>query len=121
LKQAAQAPRAAEDSKSTPAAGVVRAIPDAKPGDADEQQTKDEKSNSVPQIVDVESSQQPSKPDEDQESDDETKSPAGSRLTLPTTTMLGGAKKGEACPAGEKVDQAVQQQEDLLAEFEKIA
>jgi hypothetical protein len=45
-----------------------------------------------------------------------------SPLRLPTTTLLGGgAKGGDACPAGEKLDQAIEQQRDLLAEFEKIA
>ena len=42
-------------------------------------------------------------------------------MGLPTTTLLGGGKGSDSCPAGQKVDEAVTKQQDLLAEFEKIA
>src|SRR5207253_790859 len=46
----------------------------------------------------------------------------GSRLTLPTTLLAGGAGKGnDSCPAAQKMEEAVAKQQDLLAEFEKIA
>jgi hypothetical protein len=35
--------------------------------------------------------------------------------------LAGGAKGGDSCPAGQKLDEAVAKQQDLLAEFEKIA
>src|SRR5262249_45493537 len=40
---------------------------------------------------------------------------------LPTTLLAGGVKGGDACPASQKLDEAVVKQQDLLAEFEKIA
>ena len=45
------------------------------------------------------------------------------RLTLPVTTLAGkaGAAKPEEAPAEQKVDEAVVKQQDLLAEFDKIA
>jgi hypothetical protein len=35
--------------------------------------------------------------------------------------LLGGGSGSESCPTGQKIDEAVIQQQDLLAEFEKIA
>ena len=50
------------------------------------------------------------------------KSAGEARLTLPVTTVAGKAPKGDAsCPTAQKIDEAVSQQRDLLAEFEKIA
>ncbi len=45
------------------------------------------------------------------------------RLTLPTTQLAGNGKSDAQPkpPSEEKVDEAVKQQKDLLAEFEKIA
>jgi hypothetical protein len=43
-------------------------------------------------------------------------------LRLPTTTLLGAGKAGDQPPPAEqKVEEAVTQQQDLLAEFDKIA
>ena len=56
------------------------------------------------------------------------KTPAGSgqpSLGLPTTDIVGGGptedEKAGSCPAEEKLAEAVTQQEDLLAEFARIA
>ncbi len=115
LKQAAQAPGVAQNApKPGPTAGQVRSLTpnagskgEAKPGP-----------KPIPSVVDIESSQQPAKPGDKTPPPNE--SAGGSRLTLPTT-MLPGGKPGDACPAQPKLDEAVAKQQDLLAEFEKIA
>lgn len=126
LKQAAQSPSVAQNSPGegkkeadkAPMAGQVRASASGKPGEGKDDDKK--KPNNVPAIVDVESTQQPNKPDENQQAAAESKKGSPS-LGLPGTTLIGNGKKGnESCPAGEKVDEAVKQQQDLLAEFEKI-
>ena len=101
-----------------PTVGQVRAIGSG-PSAKDSPDEKAEPSN-VPQIVDVESTQQPADKDSEQKP---PASPAGKPgLTLPTTTLIGGPKEAPPpSPAGEKMDEAVAQQQDLLAEFEKIA
>jgi len=101
-----------------PMAGKVRASGAGAPS----KDSPDEKSkpSNVPVIADVESTQQPAGKDSEQPPTD---SPASKpRLTLPTTTLIGGGpKEAPPCPAGENMDEAVAQQQDLLAEFEKIA
>ena len=72
----------------------------------------------VPAIVDIESSQQPLKPDDRAASNNSSSNPP--RLGLPAT-MLAGGKSPDSCPAAQKMDEAVTKQQDLLAEFEKIA
>lgn len=80
----------------------------------------------MPSISDMESSQQPPD-DKASESGGKKKKYDGSRLTLPTTTLVGPAKAGDKQeeeqeePEEAAVDQAVREQADLLAEFEKIA
>ncbi len=59
----------------------------------------------------------PKEPGEPQES-----KPKPPRLTLPNTMLAGnGSAKKKPTPAGEKVDEAVVKQQDLLAEFDKLA
>lgn len=122
LKQASEAPKLAQNSPSdsSPKAGMIRNTASGgtppEPG-ADPAGKKPK----VPGVVDVESSQQPldNKPG-DEEKPPESK--GGPRLTLATTTLIGGGKKdGDACPVSDKVEEAVEEQRDLLAEFEKIA
>jgi hypothetical protein len=118
LKQASQAPNLAKNTleNKTRVAGQVRASGAGKQPDASKDQLA--KKNEIPAVVDVESSQQPPNPKD--------KPPgAGSgtpRLGLPVTMLAGGAgKENESCPAGQKMEEAVVKQQDLLAEFEKIA
>jgi hypothetical protein len=80
----------------------------------------------MPSISDMESSLQP--PDDKAAEGEATKKKYdGSRLTLPKTTLAGPAKpkpkqdEEEDKPEDSTVDQAVYEQADLLAEFEKIA
>jgi hypothetical protein len=120
LKQAAQAPSLAKNAPSNkgPMAGQIRTAMAGKQGEGSKEESA--KKNAVPSIVDVESSQQPPKPDEKQSPPSESK--GAPRLGLPTTLLAGGAsKQNDACPAGQKMEEAVTQQQDLLAEFEKIA
>ena len=121
LKAASQAEQLASDpsGKQGPKVGNVRNAGSGAPAkNSDEKE--DKKAGQVPQLVDIESSQQPQDPETDgAPSSNGSSSP---RLTLPTTTLIGGGPKtDQACPAGQKMDEAVEEQENLLAEFEKIA
>jgi hypothetical protein len=120
LKQAAQAPGLAQNSPSNrgPMAGQIRTASAGKPAKGSNEESS--KKNPVPSVVDIESSQQPPKPDDKQSPPSESK--GGSRLGLPQTLLAGGvSKQNDACPAGQKMEEAVVKQQDLLAEFEKIA
>ncbi len=90
------------------AAPPVEEDPSQKPGPA------------APSIVDTESSQQPRDPSDALEEPSPGNSGSG-RLTLPVTTLVGGASKGDSCPAGQKMEEAITEQRDLLNEFEKVA
>jgi hypothetical protein len=74
-------------------------------------------------VVDSESSQQP--PPKDAPPDDPTpKNPSQPRLGLPVTTVASASPTQPPpapAPAAQKLDSAVKAQQDLLAEFEKIA
>jgi len=117
LKQGAQAPVAASSpGNQGPLAGQIRAAgapsPSAgSPGNA--------KTAAVPAIADVESSQQPP-PDSKR-----APSPPGSsapRLGLAQTMLMGASRdNGSSSPAGGALAEAVARQQDLLAEFEKVA
>ena len=76
----------------------------------------------IPSIADRESSQQPPTRTGDEQPQEPGKSKPP-RLTLPVTTLAGtGPEEAPTAAAGgEKVDEARQGQQDLLAEFDKIA
>ncbi|HEY2253484.1 MAG TPA: hypothetical protein VGH74_20560 [Planctomycetaceae bacterium] len=122
LKAASQAPAVAQSqpSKKNPMAGQNRASGGGK--GAPPADKPPEPKPAVPQIVDGESSQQPKAK---QTGDEEPPPPAKGQpsLRLPVTTVMGDGKgkKQEACPVEDKVDEAIKEQQDLLAEFEKIA
>lgn len=123
LKEASQAPRtAAKSAKSGPIAGQSRSNAGGPPnGPQDPEQAA--KNAAVPKIVDAESSQQlPADPTNSDQEQTNSK-PSTPTLRLPVTTVTGqGAPKAAANqPANETVEQAVTEQRDLLAEFEKIA
>lgn len=117
LKQAAQSPGVAQKGSKPagPMAGQVRSAPGGKGSEGDKDAPKDQKP--VPSVVDIESSQQPPKPDDKPPGDSPPGSPS---LRLPVTLLPGG-KPGDACPPAQKMDEAIAKQQDLLAEFEKIA
>jgi hypothetical protein len=120
LKEASQAKGMASRSPAATSkvAGQVRASSGAgKPTEA----PKGAKTPpGAPQIADMESSQQPASP-ADLSGEPQKKNPSAGSLRLPTTTLMGQAKKSPPAPPAEKVDQAVKEQKDLLAEFDKVA
>jgi hypothetical protein len=101
-------------------AGQVRASGAGKPSEADPGEKKKDEPV-IPKVVDMESSQNspPDKPG-DAKSSPPTKG-GQAPLRLPVTTVMGKPKDGESCPTGQKLEEAVTKQRDLLAEFEKIA
>lgn len=120
LKQASQSPQVAANSPAnkTPMAGQVRANGSGPPSQSSPNDKKTPAT--VPQVVDRESSQQP--PGKNAASPPASSSPSSPRLTLPVTTLVGsGGSSNQSCPAGQKMEEAVAKQQDLLAEFEKIA
>jgi hypothetical protein len=119
LKDAAEAPQVAKNSPpSAPSAGMDRG-PTGKPLSDDEPAPGAASEPPVPSLVDRESSLG-SSADELAANEEEKKSSSG-RLTLPVTTLTGKAKKGEACSTEGAMEDAVEEQIDLLAEFEKVA
>jgi hypothetical protein len=124
LKEAAQAPIAANPATSKPVAGMLRATGGNPDGSAADPNAKPKPP--TPAVVDMESNQNgPPKPKEDSGSPPPSKG-GSSPLRLPVTTTIGqgGNKSGDQPPpppAGEKLDEAIRNQEALLAEFEKVA
>ena len=125
LKQGAQAPALASESKTkgkTAMAGKNLANSKADPAETD---PAAKPKPAAPMIADRESQHSdPNKPG-DKADDDKTKSkPGAPRLTLPVTTLAGKTPKPQPAadaPAQDDVEEAVKQQSDLLAEFEKIS
>ncbi len=119
LDESSRAPKLASGTKqqTAPSAGVNRDSPPGKPSETDPDA---EQPPGVPSIVDNESSQQPADASPEEEPGGKKK-PSKGKLTLPVTTVAGSGKKQGECPAGDKMDQAITEQRDLLAEFEKIA
>jgi hypothetical protein len=120
LKEAAQAPTlaASPTGNKAPAAGQDR----AGGAGASAETKKAAPATAVPQVVDRESSQNsPGKPAGPQP----PKNPSSPRLGLPLTTVVGQGAPGDPPPppppAAEKLDEAIAKQQDLLAEFDKIA
>ena len=123
LKGASKAPRVASTSKP---ADNSRSVGQSKNhgganGGADEAKRAG-KNSAVPRVVDTESSQQPNDPLA--AGQPKKSKPSTPTLRLPVTTLIGKAKPGATPPSQstpEAVDEAVAQQRDLLAEFEKVA
>ncbi|WP_425397333.1 hypothetical protein [Aeoliella sp.] len=118
LKDGAQSPAQASRvaSKPRPTVGENRAQGG---GGAPQEEKKSAPKPPVPAVVDMESSQQPLDDGEMQEP--QKKNPSNPTLRLPTTTLMGKAKKKPPAGQSDAVDQAVEEQKDLLAEFEKVA
>ncbi|WP_437227465.1 hypothetical protein SH661x_000364 [Planctomicrobium sp. SH661] len=117
LKQAATSPQLAQNSANPrPTAGENKANVAGAGGAKSEAKPVPP----VPAVTDVESTMNTPKPDEPKPpGESKPKSP---RLTLPTTMLAGnGSGKKDPPPASKSVDEAVREQKDLLAEFEKIA
>ncbi len=115
-----------EPSKPKPEAPTAGQSLDNKmaPGDEPDDDADAKDKPRVPTIADRESSQQPL--DEEGGDPAAAKKDGAPRLTLPVTTIASPGKKGETpeeCDVPEEapVDEAIKEQEDLLAEFEKLA
>lgn len=123
-----QVARAGASKPSGPQAGIRRSTPAGKGGQKEEDKLASN-APKMPRISDIESSVQPQ--EGESESGDEKKKKSkgnGSKLTLPVTTLAGPPKKSDGNEPEEEeqaeestVDQAVVEQADLLAEFERIA
>ena len=121
LAQAAKARAAGGKPGATgPKAGQVRAA-GGTPSSSDPNAKKNQ-TPPVPQVVDMESSLQPPDKNAKPQSSD-NKKPSSPSLRLPTTTVMGKAGASPPAPpspAGDKMEQAVRKQQELLVEFEKI-
>ncbi len=122
LKEAAQAPVAS----ATPAsdkrmAGQNRANVPVEPAPSE---PKPGAPKAVPQVVDIESSHGVEKRGDEDDNDSEKNGskPSSPALRLPVTGLAGGGgKNSNSSPSAEKADQAIAEQRDLLAEFDKVA
>ncbi len=124
LKQASQAPKTASNSESpsnkAPKAGETRASAAGEPTEPDPN-AKKQPPTKVPSINDVESTHGFAKKDDKNGSAESPSKSGKPSLGLATTTLIGPPKKGDdKCPADQKVEEAVKEQQDLLAEFEKL-
>lgn len=117
LKEASQAVAATSSANLGRQVGQARALPANRSASTTE---NNKRPSGVPSLVDMESTQQPFAPDGESQ-EPQKKNPSSPSLRLPVTTLMGQAKNGEPSPARKKVDQAVVEQKDLLAEFEKVA
>ncbi|HEY1784758.1 MAG TPA: hypothetical protein VGG30_04385 [Pirellulales bacterium] len=122
LKQSAQSQVAAAAQPPAKMAGNLQPSP-AGPGKPTE--PKPNTPPPPPRVVDVESTQQPPPTDENP-SDEQKKKNSSKKSSLPVTTIASGTgkKKPSAAPptpAGEKMEEAVKVQADLLAEFDRLA
>lgn len=105
-----------------PQAGKVRATGSGGTP-REEEPDPENKTPPAPTIADVESNQQPANEPAPSEEDAPPKKPSSPSLGLAKTTLIGpgGEPKEPPPPANDTVDKAVHEQENLLAEFEKIS
>ncbi len=124
LKEASKGQQVAQQqspSNKAPKAGQNR-LTQSGAGDPKKQKEGAQPPPAVPSISDIESTHNEFKNDGEPKDPTESK-PKTPRLTLPTTQLAGNGKSDAKPkpPSDEKVDEAVKEQKDLLAEFEKIA
>jgi hypothetical protein len=121
LEKAATAPPSADQTaaNSKPAAGQMRDANGGSPG-SEEKKGDEKKQPDAPTLVDQESSQNPA--DDKKDPSGGSKSNKPGRLTLPTTTIASsGSQKSQPQQQDEAVEEAIRQQDDLLAEFQKLS
>lgn len=128
LKEAAQAKTLASNQppqKSGPMAGQIRNAAQGQGGGEGDQPKPPQDKPAVPVIADVESGQQQAKPGDKPAEPGAPPSEGSSRLSLPSTTLIAQGGKQESSPPppppDSKLDEAIQKQEELLAEFDKVA
>ncbi|MFO0943425.1 MAG: hypothetical protein U0930_22040 [Pirellulales bacterium] len=121
--------RPSENSKKGgPQAGKVRDTASGKPGEKSEPNDKLPPAKTMPSINDRESSLAGNPESENEEEQAAQKKKGnGSKLSLPKTTVAGSGKSKKPGESPEQpeddssMDQAIEEQADLLAEFQKIA
>jgi hypothetical protein len=119
LNEAAQAPSVAS-RQAAPQAGQSRGAAAGSSPPAE----LSPPASAVPQLSDTESS--PGLAGQEGQQPPASKRSGQASLSMPTTTLLGGGSEESSCSVENqlvkaKVKEAVRQQRDLLAEFEKIA
>ena len=123
LKQSAQAPQQAQASAGQPKPPAPQAGPNrnTQSGPGAPSQPSPPKP-AVPSVVDSESQQQPPDPNAPANPSGPKKG-GSSTLRLPTTTVSGAKSQpgGPKPPADESLDEAVEEQRELLVEFDKIS
>ncbi|MEM6470773.1 MAG: hypothetical protein AAF802_14535 [Planctomycetota bacterium] len=105
--------------KNSPSAGMIRT---ASGGEANEIDPDSPKLRDAPQLADMESSA--NSPDDNELEPGPPKKPNSPALRIPVTTVMGKATKKKQQPPANQQDQmeaAVTEQEDLLAEFDRLA
>lgn len=122
LKQSAKAPGEVSQASPKPSVTAGQNKMPMREGDPKKPGEPQPPKPVVPTVTDAESSQNPGKKSDEPKEPSESK-PSNPRLTLPVTTVMGSGnnKPKPPSPAGEKLEEAVKVQQDLLAEFEKIA
>jgi hypothetical protein len=125
LKQTAQSAKASSASRNTPTGKFAGSNKDDAQGNASQNSDPADPSSppNAPRVIDQESSQQPAEIATDADDTKKNKSGPGA-LRLPSTTLAGNGKNNPQQPApppDESMANAVEQQEALLAEFDKVA
>ncbi len=117
----AGSPSSKSEGKSAPQAGNNKGTMTGGPG---EPKKSDPNQPAVPKISDVESGFNKQNPQDQKQASSESKAGKG-KFGLPQTVLQGGPQQKPeeqkpSNPAEQKVDEAVKEQADLLAEFEKV-
>ena len=108
-----------DKSKSPPQAGENKGNQSGKGGKDDEEKKEDGPEKKAPSLSDVESGM--NKQDDKAGDDEGGKKPTKGKFGLPTTMLQGGPpSEPESCPPQKDVDKAVEEQAEILAEFEDI-
>ncbi|MEM7456654.1 MAG: hypothetical protein AAF456_20080 [Planctomycetota bacterium] len=90
-------------------------------GSENEEGENEDEQPQVPSISDRESSMM-NNDDQEQEEQEGGGNSSPPTFSLPSTTLSGGPQpEGGECPAGEQMEQAVEAQEELLAQFAEVA
>lgn len=116
-----QKPPSQSNGKTPPQVGENR---DGRTGKGGSQKEPSKNDKTIPSIVDVESGF--NELDDEEKKDEPPQKQSPGALKLPSTVVQGGGLKQDAPdqpppPAQQKMEEAVKVQEDLLAEFAKIA
>lgn len=105
----------AKDAKAPPQAGQNKGNQSGKPGESSD---KEGPKNKAPSVSDVESGMNKQ---EENGGEDPPKPPSKGKFGLPNTILQGGPpQEPEACEAQEDLDEAVEEQAEIIAEFEEI-